>query len=201
MEEGGGNMTLCACGCGEDAGVYTAAGFEGLPRKFIHGHNLTHPIPGSGIKVILSKIEIFPGDGCIYWTGANGGRSKHGSVKHFGRNTKVHRVMYEHAIGPIPPGNIVHHTCETENCVNPSHFGLTLRGRHSTTHKLAYWGKEIHARIERAGGDPAIHKICSKCKELKTKDQFGKCAPRRDGLDGYCKNCQQIRRETKKEAA
>lgn len=192
-------MTLCACGCGNDAGVYTAAGFEGRPRKFIHGHNLPHPIPKSGVETILSKLDIYPGDECIYWTGANGGRSKHGSVKHFGRNTKVHRIMYEHTIGPIPPGNIVHHSCETENCVNPSHFGLTVRGKHTTAHKLAYWEKEIRSRIERAGGDPSLHKICSGCKGLKTKDQFGRNRSKRDGLNDYCRDC--VKTRYKKEAA
>lgn len=134
-------MTLCACGCGEDAGVYTAAGFEGRPRKFIHGHNGKLQSAGSGINTILAKSDIFSNDDCIYWTGANGGRSKHGQVRHFGKITKVHRVIYECAIGPIPTGSIVHHTCGHENCVNPSHLELAEWGEHSSAHKSAYWEK------------------------------------------------------------
>ena len=182
-------MTFCACGCGIEAGLYSAAGYENLPRKFIHGHNTRLKKPSSGLRKIMGSMDVFPDDDCLYWMGANGGRSKHGCVRHYGKHEKVHRVIYEHCIGQIPQGMIIHHSCGKENCINPSHLKLCHHGEHSKQHKLEYWNEEVSSRIRNAGGDPKNHKICSGCRLLKERTEFTKANNRKDELNGYCKEC------------
>lgn len=35
---------------------------------------------------------------------------------------KAHRVSYQIHVGPIPEGQLVRHTCDVRNCVQPSHL-------------------------------------------------------------------------------
>ena len=38
------------------------------------------------------------------------------------RMLRVHRMIYEHLVGPIPEGLELHHRCETPACCNPAHL-------------------------------------------------------------------------------
>jgi hypothetical protein len=50
-----------------------------------------------------------------------GGRTKggYGMIDDGGRKKYVHRVAYEHFIGPISPGLDIDHICFVPACVNP----------------------------------------------------------------------------------
>src|SRR5690242_10059103 len=58
---------------------------------------------------------------CWPWPGTVTRRG-YGQVKERGRVFLAHRRVYEHLIGPVPPGCDVHHLCHNKSCVNPSHL-------------------------------------------------------------------------------
>jgi hypothetical protein len=77
---------------------------------------------------LWAKVERSDGDGCWLWTGAVSGRNKYGYIGVGGgkRNgiKRAHRVAYELEVGPIPPGMLVCHKCDTPRCVRPDHLFL-----------------------------------------------------------------------------
>lgn len=58
-------------------------------------------------------------ESCWLWTGPSNGR-----YGRLGRRTYAHRLSWEIANGPIPPGLFVLHRCDTPRCVNPAHLFL-----------------------------------------------------------------------------
>lgn len=81
---------------------------------------------------MLDRTTIIEG-GCWLWQGA----LNHGyGIIQLGRKpgegtARVHRVIYEHFIGPLemppPLGPDVMHSCHVRNCVNPAHLVLGTR--------------------------------------------------------------------------
>lgn len=97
------------------------------------------------LRAIAARtVEGGAGGECWDWTGAfttRGGRPlypalsmKVGGVR---RVLKVHRVAFEAAFGPIPPGEQVHHRCGRSSCVRPEHL-QSATGRENLA--------EMHAR-------------------------------------------------------
>jgi HNH endonuclease len=69
------------------------------------------PIPESGCFVFL---------GCLSHDG-------YGKIGIDGRTQYVHRVAYEHFIGPIPDGADLDHKCRVRSCWNPQHLDPVTR--------------------------------------------------------------------------
>lgn len=82
---------------------------------------------------LLSR-SVLTADGCLQWTGAlcHGG---YGRIKVDGRGLNAHRLAYELAFGPIPPGFFIDHLCHVPSncdggaclhrrCINPAHLAL-----------------------------------------------------------------------------
>lgn len=65
--------------------------------------------------------------GCRIWVGKQDGGGQgwsYGRVSVNGRWLRAHRVSYVIFNGPIPPGKMVCHRCDTPLCIEPSHLFL-----------------------------------------------------------------------------
>ncbi len=63
--------------------------------------------------------------GCHEWIGGvhnNQAKASYGCLNWKGKPTKVHRLSYELANGPIPAGLHVLHNCDNPLCLNPEHL-------------------------------------------------------------------------------
>ena len=71
------------------------------------------------LEAIKARCAIMP-DGCWLWTGRT--HDGYGYVSWAGRNRRVHRLMYELLVGPIPDGLHIDHLCRVRSCCNPKHL-------------------------------------------------------------------------------
>ncbi|WP_217923749.1 HNH endonuclease signature motif containing protein [Miltoncostaea oceani] len=79
-------------------------------------------------RIGLRVIPVTPG-GCWLWTGAVT-RQGYGRMD----ETYVHRVVYEHVNGSIPPGHHLHHECRVRRCFNPEHLTPMSASQHRLHH-------------------------------------------------------------------
>ena len=76
------------------------------------------------------RVEIRAQDECWHWAGAgrSGALAAYGAVRlptRYGRrNESAHRLAYLFAVGPIPTGKHVMHSCDNGICCNPRHLRL-----------------------------------------------------------------------------
>lgn len=106
---------LCECGCGLPAGKrFAGRGHEARtrPRKY-----------SDPVDRILARC-VWDG-GCLIWQGAKTSNG-YGNIWAYGRHVAVHRIMYEHAHGPIPEGLVIDHVkalgCHSTSCCNQAHL-------------------------------------------------------------------------------
>jgi hypothetical protein len=127
---------FCQCGCGGKTRIADRTrpkqGYvKGQPYPFITNHAKS--------KGRLDRYVI-EGRGydtpCWIWQGTIDKAKGYGSIKIDGKMLKVHRVMYEREVGPIPEGMELDHRCKVRACMNPAHLepvtGIVniRRGRH-----------------------------------------------------------------------
>ena len=60
-------------------------------------------------------------NGCWVWNWAVHPKG-YALIGRAGRSTWAHRISYEMANGPIPPGMVIRHLCGNPSCVNPAHL-------------------------------------------------------------------------------
>ena len=81
------------------------------------------PLP-SFRERLLSRLVMDP-SGCLLWTGGQDGYG-YGRISVNGRPQKVHRVVWELWVGPIPPGMTLDHVrawgCTHKNCASIAHL-------------------------------------------------------------------------------
>jgi hypothetical protein len=61
-----------------------------------------------------------------------------------GSRQRPYYILYEVKFGSVPPGYLLHHTCETRDCVNPDHIEPKSRGEHSRIHNSHSHCKQGH---------------------------------------------------------
>ena len=74
------------------------------------------------ILKILARMSVTP-KGCWEWLGASI-KDGYGMVDTPAGAKLVHRVSYEHFVGPIPKGLLVRHKCDNPPCFYPPHLEL-----------------------------------------------------------------------------
>ena len=60
---------------------------------------------------------------CWVWTGATT-TAGYGEIRFGGKVVRVHRLVYELTVGPIPEGMGVLHRCDNPPCCRPDHLFL-----------------------------------------------------------------------------
>ena len=84
--------------------------------------------------------------GCWEWKGdRDSGGYGMLNAKHLGfEYAKAHRVMYEHAVEPIPDGLLLRHKCDNPPCVNPEHLipGTTADNARDKIERGRHWAQK-----------------------------------------------------------
>jgi len=127
---------FCQCGCG---GKTRIARFSKASRGYVKGQPIPY-LPNHHRS--LGRLDRYTVEDrgyetpCWIWQGTVDAKKGYGSIKIDGKMLKVHRVMYEREVGPIPEGMELDHRCKVRSCMNPAHLepvtGLTniRRGSH-----------------------------------------------------------------------
>lgn len=55
---------------------------------------------------------------------------------------RLHVVVWEHFIGPVPEGKDLHHNCENKLCCNPAHLEPLTDAEHLRRHRAEKWKKK-----------------------------------------------------------
>lgn len=93
-------------------------------------HHCQQQRHGTHAEQLAAKLDT--SGACWLWTGFLS-PTGYGYIS----NTKVHRLAYELAYGPIPGDLHVLHTCDVRNCCNPAHLFLGTQQANVTD----MWGK------------------------------------------------------------
>lgn len=81
---------------------------------------------GTHLPPLVADRIIFYGwtetqTGCWEWQGPRDVYG-YGQLIAARKHYKVHRLVYERFVGPIPQDHVVRHTCDNPPCVNPEHL-------------------------------------------------------------------------------
>lgn len=83
-------------------------------------HRSIKNIPKEIVSKALTNFTIGEG-GCMVWAG-NLSKNGYGKMSLGGESLLVHRVSYEHSVGPIEIGMVIDHLCRNRACINPDHL-------------------------------------------------------------------------------
>lgn len=115
-------------------------------RRFrSHGDPLVTKTPGRG-KSATDRLDMHTDKSGDCWVFTGSGQV-YGKLDVNGRSVSAHRLAYEAANGPVPPGRVVRHRCDNPKCVRVSHLELGTYADNSRD----MTERERQARGERQG--------------------------------------------------
>lgn len=133
------------------------------------------------IAEMLVRVEeqIARSGECIVFTGRTVSLRGYGRIGFRGGYYSAHRIVYEAAHGPIPPGMFVCHSCDNPPCVNPEHLWLGTPA------------DNMRDKVEKGRSARTLMRWshCSKGHELTEETRY------RDPKTGYYDGCILCRRE------
>lgn len=124
----------------------------------------------------LDRMTVMvPESGCHLYTGSWTQRG-YGEISIQAVKMRAHRLSYTLANGPIPPGLMICHKCDTPQCINPEHlYAGTARDNSRDTHarKRGWQEKVTHCKSghEYAGANLFFDKGGRKCRECSRADR------------------------------
>lgn len=168
------------------------------PMKYIR---LADPKWEAAARVLL-RLEL-NGD-CWVWPGPVDG-SGYASVRMRNprRFMKIHRLLYEVFVGPIPEGLTIDHLCRKRTCANPAHLeAVTLRENVLRGTALsAQRARQTHCKHghpltgENVRVDKRNRRLCRTCAKRHQDERIRPPAPSVAGLrvEVTCPDCGQTR--------
>lgn len=111
-------------------------------------------------------INTTPAASCLDWNGWTNDDG-YAYVRHDGRDQPAHRVVYELAVGPIPPGHEIDHTCRRRCCIRPAHLEAVTHAENQRRMSAAQtscrraahdWTDPRNVRVRRDG-----RRYCAEC--------------------------------------
>lgn len=129
---------------------------------------------------IENKINKQGPNGCWLWMGTIGNLG-YGKTEIKGKTCLVHRVVYQHLVGPIPDGLQLDHLCRTRSCVNPKHLeavtcktniqrgntGKDNQHKGKTHCKHGHLFDEANTRINSKG-----FRFCIECNKIRCREHY-----------------------------
>lgn len=143
------------------------------------------------VERLWSKITKGAKGECWTW-GACHYPQGYGMFYWDGRLQRVHRIVYELVVGPIPAGLVIDHLCRNRGCCNPDHLEPVtnrenmLRGVGASamnarkTHCPSGHAYDDHNTLRRPDGS----RYCRECSRLRASRNYYKSRRNREDAHG-----------------
>lgn len=140
-----------------------------------------HVITEKRYREFWARVDIADAGTCWLWKGkpvTKGYGRLDWRIDRRIRPVRAHVLAYFLTRGPVPIGRVLHHTCHTKLCCNPSHLSAVTPSEHSRIHEAenrvtqcanGHPFDEVNTRISAAGWRYCA--ICSREKSRRWKER------------------------------
>lgn len=101
---------------------------------------------------ILERImkQVEKTDSCWNWQGRKSGKqNEYGQISLSGKQTMVHRIVFEELVRQLKPGETIDHICRNKLCCNPEHLeAVSLKDNVKRMHAYRSLQKEIDRLVD-----------------------------------------------------
>lgn len=118
-----------------------------------------------------AKVDKRGPDECWIWQAAVNKVTGYGTTTNDGRTMGAHRAAYLLAVGPIPEGLTLDHSCNVRTCVNPAHLSpCTTQVNTALAVERRKACRRGHSREGNIYLDPNGTARCRPCNTLKAQE-------------------------------